>query len=374
MLRMRILEDDSVLSAGKILLPKKSLADQGKQIQCIVLMLIMRLTQARQVDLNLLVVFVVFAEERNVSRAATRLFLSQPAVSRALQRLRDAFHDDLFVRTPAGYELTPQAQRLMRELEEILPRIDRMLCGPKFDPTTEDAAFRIAVSDSAASALAPYLCRNVVPVAGKLRFEFVQWNDKTFDELLRGSLELAFSADLVESPSPLERQTIYKETFVCVVDPSSRYGKALTIKQYMAAKHISVGIQGGVQVAPDKHLASQGFKREVAMQVPYHEAAVRCVEGTDLIATVPSKFVEKLSRSAGFKVVKAPQEIGGFEYKMIWHPRLSSDSAHTWLRTTMVAIGGKIANPSDKTPLDVARPEVCPLSLKAGGGPGRPKA
>jgi DNA-binding MarR family transcriptional regulator len=68
----------------------------------------MRLTQLRQADLNLLVVFAVFAEERNVSRAAERLLLSQPAVSRALQRLRDMFHDDLFVRTAVGYELTPQ--------------------------------------------------------------------------------------------------------------------------------------------------------------------------------------------------------------------------------------------------------------------------
>ncbi len=77
----------------------------------------MRLTQLRQADLNLLIVFAVFAEERNVSRSAERLLLSQPAVSRALQRLREMFHDNLFVRTAAGYELTPQGQRLLQELE-----------------------------------------------------------------------------------------------------------------------------------------------------------------------------------------------------------------------------------------------------------------
>ncbi|MGB2665226.1 MAG: LysR family transcriptional regulator, partial [Candidatus Acidiferrum sp.] len=82
----------------------------------------MRFTQLRQADLNLLIVFAVFAEERNVSRAAERLLLSQPAVSRALQRLRDMFHDNLFVRTAEGYELTPQGQRLLQELEVMLPK------------------------------------------------------------------------------------------------------------------------------------------------------------------------------------------------------------------------------------------------------------
>jgi DNA-binding transcriptional LysR family regulator len=89
----------------------------------------MRITQLRRADLNLLVVFTVLAEERNVSRAAARLFLSQPAVSRALQRLRDMFHDDLLVRTAAGFEPTLQGQCLIEELEVMLPRLDRLLSG-----------------------------------------------------------------------------------------------------------------------------------------------------------------------------------------------------------------------------------------------------
>src|SRR5258707_14295108 len=107
----------------------------------------MRLTQLRQADLILLVVFAVFAEERNVSRAAERLLLSQPAVSRALQRIRDLFHDDLFVRTASGYELTPQGQRLLQELEVMLPKFDRLLSGSSFDPSLESARFRIATTD-----------------------------------------------------------------------------------------------------------------------------------------------------------------------------------------------------------------------------------
>ncbi len=308
----------------------------------------MRLTQLRQADLNLLVVFAVFAEERNVSRAAERLLLSQPAVSRALQRLRDMFHDDLFVRTAAGYELTPQGQRLLLEMEVMLPRLDRLLSGSNFDPSAEQASFRIATTDSAASIIAPILCREVLPAATQVRFEFVQWHKGLFDELTHGSVDLVFSASIVDVPSPLQSQTVYDEEFVCVVDAKSSYRKALTVEQYMKAEHIIVSIQGGIQVAPDKHLAAQGYKRRVAIQVPYHEAAVRCVEGTKFIATVPRRFVEGMTQMPAIKTLKAPTEVGGFRYVMIWHPRVNTDAAHSWLRAIMREVGASISRTQAK--------------------------
>ncbi len=247
----------------------------------------MRLTQLRQADLNLLVVFAVFAEERNVSHAAERLLLSQPAVSRALQRLRETFHDDLFVRTASGYELTPQGQRLRQELEAMLPKLDRLLSGSTFDPTAEQANFRIATTDSAASIFAPLICREILPLAQKVRFEFVPWHRGLFDDLMHGSVDLVFSASTVDAPSPLQSQTVYNEDFVCVVDAKSPYKKAINIGQYLKAEHITVSIQSGIQVAPDKHLAAQGYKRRVAIQVPFHEAAIRCVEGQSLSPRSP---------------------------------------------------------------------------------------
>jgi DNA-binding transcriptional LysR family regulator len=303
----------------------------------------MRLTQLRQADLNLLVVFAVFAEERNVSRAADRLLLSQPAVSRALQRLRETFHDDLFVRSAAGYELTPQGQRLLGELESVLPRLDRLLSGSNFDPSAEQASFRIAATDGAASTFAPVICRDILPSAAKVSFEFVQWHKGLFDELTHGSVDLVFSASIVDVPSPLQSQTIYDEEFVCVVDARSPFKKAITIAQYIKAKHIVVNIQSGIQVAPDKHLRAQGYKRQAAIQVPYHEAAVRCAAGTKFIATVPRKFMEGMTRTSAIKVCKAPPEVGGFRYVMIWHPRVNTDAAHSWLRATMRHVGDVIS-------------------------------
>src|SRR5271168_4327269 len=251
----------------------------------------MRLTQLRQADLNLLIVFAVFAEERNVSRAAERLLLSQPAVSRALQRLRDMFHDNLFVRTAEGYELTPQGQRLLQELEVMLPKIDRLLSGSSFDPDVEQAAFRVAVTDHGAAVLIPVVCREVLPTARRVKFDFVAWHRGSYEEVTHGSVDLAFASSTVEPPSALQSQTIYEEQFVCVADAKRRLPKSLMLGQYLKLEHISITILGGIQVSPDKPLAAMGYKRQVAIHVPYFEAAIRSVQKTNLVATIPSKFL-----------------------------------------------------------------------------------
>jgi DNA-binding transcriptional LysR family regulator len=305
----------------------------------------MRINQLRQADLNLLVVFTVLAEERNVSRAAERLLVSQPAVSRALARLREMFHDDLLVRTAKGYEPTPQGQRLMRELEVMLPKLDRLLSGPSFDPSVEHANFRIAATDNATAVLAPVICRDVLPNAKKVRIDFTAWRpEQVFDELMRGSVDLVLSANTVEVPSQLQNQMIYDEEFVCVVDAKSRLRRQLTIGEYMAAEHVSVSIQGGSQVIPDKPLEAKGYRRKIAMHVPYHEAAIRCVCGTKLIATVPRRLAEGSLNGAGaVRILAPPPEIGGFRYVMTWHPRVNTDAAHVWLRATMREVGEAVS-------------------------------
>lgn len=304
----------------------------------------MRFTQLRQADLNLLIVFAVFAEERNVSRTAERLLLSQPAVSRALQRLRDTFHDNLFVRASANYELTPQGQRLLQELEVMLPRLDRLLSGSNFDPAVEQATFRIAVTDNAAAVLIPVLCREVLPTARKTKFDFIPWHRGSYEEVLHGSVDLAFGSHTVETPSALQSQTIYEEQFVCVADAKRHLPKSLKLEQYLKLEHISIAILGGIQVSPDKPLAAMGYKRQVAIHVPYFEAAIRSVQGTHLVATVPRKFVEGMAPNPAVKMVKPPPEILGFRYVMTWHPRLNTDAAHTWLRATMRKIGEAVAS------------------------------
>src|SRR5215469_5958861 len=187
----------------------------------------MRITHLRQADLNLLVVFTAVAEERNITRAASRLLLSQPAVSRALRRLRDMFHDDLLIRTPNGYEPTPKGERLLQELATMLPRLDRLMAGGDFDPSNEEATLRIAATDHAALLLVPPLYKSVLSKSTKVDFSFVPLHVGQYEALEKGRLGLVLNADHDTSKSDFRKEMIFEVDFVCVVSRKSKFDRAI---------------------------------------------------------------------------------------------------------------------------------------------------
>ena len=139
---------------------------------CIVLIVAMHTTQLRQADLNLLIVFKVLEEERNVSRAARRLLLSQPATTRALGRLRELFQDELLVRVSGTYELTSKGQLLLQELEATLPAIDRLLTAGDFVPSQETMRFRLAGTDYASLVIGMKLSKYMSAAGDQLSLDF----------------------------------------------------------------------------------------------------------------------------------------------------------------------------------------------------------
>lgn len=303
----------------------------------------MRITQLRQADLNLLVVFTVLAEERNVSAAANRLSLSQPAVTRALQRLRDMFRDDLLVRLSGSYELTPKGQRLLQELETMLPRLDRLLAGGAFDPGKEEAHFRVAGTDYANLVIGPQLCKQFLAAGKGVSFTLSPLNDEVFDAMQRGRIDLLLHADDGQVPLHYLRETIFEEEFVCVVAREFPCSQQMSLPQYLKSEHVGVTIFGGKQTIPEQRLSTAGLNRHCPFTVPYFSIASRCVAGTPLVATVPKRLASYESRNPNLKILKAPKIMGSFKYLMIWHPRVDGDAAHVWLRSTVKAAGEKIA-------------------------------
>jgi DNA-binding transcriptional LysR family regulator len=301
----------------------------------------MRTTHLRQADLNLLVVFTVVAEERNITRAASRLLLSQPAVSRALHRLRGMFHDDLLIRTSNGYEPTAKGRRLLQDLSTMLPRLDRLMAGGDFDPSTEDATFRIAATDHAAVLLAPPLYNSVLPKPTKVRFSFVPLHAGQYEALEKGRLDLVLNDDT--SAFHLNKEVIFDVDFVCVVSGKSRFAKAITLKQYLAAEHVAVDIIGGVQTHPDKNLTAIGEKRRCPLVVAQHTVAMRVAAVTDMIATVPRRMALLEAPKKETKILEAPAALGSFKYVMIWHQRMQTDAPHVWLRSTIRELGRRLS-------------------------------
>lgn len=305
---------------------------------CIVLIVAMHTTQLRQADLNLLIVFKVLAEERNVSRAARRLLLSQPAATRALGRLRDMFKDDLLVRISSSYELTPKGQLLLQELEETLPRIDRLLTGGEFVPAQETMHFRLAGTDYASHIIGVPLSKLIVAAGEELSCSIAPINDNTIEDFDRGRLDLLFHVDDGHVAPHYERQALLQEEFVCVVDRNGPYGSKLDLSEYLQARHVAVAIFGGIQTLPDQRLAASGLKRRVALTVPQFMAAIQAVIGTNLIATVPRRIANLGNHNGALKFLRTPKPMSRFTYYMWWHPRMNSDAAHIWLRTTVQAV------------------------------------
>jgi len=310
-------------------------------VQCILVICRMHIMQLRQADLNLLIVFMVVAEERSVSRAAARLGLTQPATSRAMQRTREMFNDHLLVRANGVFQPTPLGQRLLAELEEILPRIDHLLSGSAFDPTREELTFHIAATDYGCSVLCEPLCKHHLPRGSRVTFEFLPRSDDSFEALERGQIDLVLRVDDGKAPSHLSSECLLEDDFVCVLAKDQPFSKRLSLKQYLTLRHIGIS---GAQSLTERSLALAGVSRKCAMRVPYFSAAISAVVETDYVATVPRRIAEYEAQRPNLKIVKAPKELMPLRYMMFWHPRMKSDASHHWLRSTMKDVGRRITN------------------------------
>ena len=302
----------------------------------------MRIEQLRQADLNLLVYYVVLFEERSITRAAARLRLSQPALTRALQRLRTLFEDELLVKTVKGYEATPRGQGILDELSTILPQLDCLISGSKFNPTREHATFRIVATDNAAQLYCPVLSR-LYRKQPNLRFDFLPWSDHRFHELDESRAELVLDANFGPLSSKHRCELLFKDDFVCVVAKESVYGERLTLNDYMAAGHIMVNVFQNQQMIPEITLARLGLTRRIAFSVPYFTVALQMVAGTPLIATIPKRLAAAAADRSRTRLVDPPDELTGYDYLMIWHSRLDGDPQNRWLRGAFRSAGQRIA-------------------------------
>jgi DNA-binding transcriptional LysR family regulator len=292
----------------------------------------MQQTHIGRVDLNLLPPLVALLEERHVSRAADRLALSQPAMSRALQRLRRHFGDELLVRGPEGYSLTARAERLRAQLATVVTELNHLFATEAFDPATADQRFRLAVSDFTISALGPALVQTILMQSPKSTVTCEALDARAFDKLDAGTLDLVIYGR--GAPARYRSQHLFTDRFVCVVaadHPLAQRKSAprLSLAQYLRWPHVSIDIG---QPGLDRSLEALDMARRVAVVMPYHVVGSSILPGTQLILTVPSRLVSQFADSSGVRVLPAPRELGAVQFHAAWHPRVDEDPSHMWLR------------------------------------------
>ncbi len=291
----------------------------------------MREVHLRNVDLNLLHALHALLEERHVTRAGERCFLSQPAMSRALERLREMFGDLLLVRSGRAYQRTVRGERVLRELESLMPRLQAMVRGEDFDPALSQERFRVAMTDHASMVLMPPLMERMRTAASNVRVDACAWHDGVYQDTAAGRIDTALSAEA--PPRVLETEVLYEEDFVCLVGPAQRIrARRFTLKQYVDLPHALVETWERQQTPVDRPLAELGLKRRAVLRIPFFVPTILTIARTDLILTLPRRLAKILAPIADVRVVEPPHQIKGFSYFMAWHPRLTAESSHAWFR------------------------------------------
>jgi DNA-binding transcriptional LysR family regulator len=287
------------------------------------------------VDLNLLAPLNALLEERHVSRAADRLRMSQPSMSRALHRLRATLGDELLVRGPGGYQLTPRAERVQAELQQALPRLEHVFTGEAFNPATAARAFRLAGTDYTVSVLSGALLHRIFEQSPGSTLRFERWHHAIFSDAEHGMIDLLIHGGT--APPPLHSQALFQEPYACLVashHPLARR-QNITLEDYLNCAHIVIDVTDGRQGHVDRQLESLGKPRRASLTVPYHAAAAAAVPGTTLVATLPASLAVQHAVPGITSVIPAPGQIGPMSYAMSWHPRLDDDAAQCWLRDTI---------------------------------------
>jgi DNA-binding transcriptional LysR family regulator len=293
----------------------------------------------KNLDLNLLPQLQVLLELRNVSRAAERLQLSQPATSAAMARLRRHFDDELLVRNGRKYDLTPFAQALVPLVDEAMLHIQRATrVRSGFDAATSEREFIIAASDYAAALIVGPLRGILREEAAGVSVDFVP----TAKSGIQGQMADYSKIDLLVGPMGYDMQgatkQLFRDSFVAILAAGSPLLQQprLSLEDLTTVPH-AVGYFGeGVSTPADKLFESRGMQRHVAAVVAGFLSLPLLVEGTDLVALVPRMLASRAQRGAGIAVLEFEEDAeASLVEAMYWHPSQTEDPASVWLRSVV---------------------------------------
>jgi LysR family transcriptional regulator, nod-box dependent transcriptional activator len=289
----------------------------------------------RQADLNLLIALNVLLEERNVTRAADRLGLTQSAASRMLGRLRATFADPLFVRTSRGLTPTTRARDLAGPLREYLTGLETLLLERRdFDPATARRRFSVAAIDYVQVTLIAPLVARLQTQAPLIDFEIRQPSAESERDLDAGVLDLLLMPQQRSGPGVVWTP-LYDDSYVCLVwnqHPSRR----LTLSGFAAMEHVLVAPRERAGGIVDSVLEKNGLSRRIAVQASTFLLVPYLLTGTTRIATVPERMAAELVRVHPLKILKPPIDIPGFTMCQGWHEIHRNDPGHRWLRETLL--------------------------------------
>lgn len=316
-------------------------------------------TETENLDLKQLRVLQLLLAERSVSRVATLLRQSQPAISATLKRLRDVFGDPLLVRSGQAMVLTERAEEIRLTIDQLLDDLHQLLDPDEvFDPSQARRQIRIAAANCFEIFLIPRLTAAFRAEAPQATLEFTAPYAQTdfAHELEVGQLD-AVIANYPVPPQNLRYMALMKSDIACLVSAEHPLAarKAIELDEYLTFNHISPTTRRQFAISPiDGTLARMQVSRRIAVTVPEYALVQQLLPGSDLVFTTGRPYAEYVARAGGFSVLDAPAELGSMTFYLLWHERSQFSKYHHWLRGVVrrVAKSAEIFTPyqPDMTP------------------------
>ena len=295
----------------------------------------------KRIDLNLLPIVIALYEELNASRAARRLGMTQPAVSKALRRLREAFDDPLFVRGPSGLVPTPRAHSIAQGARQHLQHLqESLLRDEPFEPARSTRPIVVGLSDIAEMAFLPSILDHMRAHAPKCPLRSVTLTDAQLAEALeKGDVDVAAGYFPALAQRNFRQRRLSKHGFACLTRAGHPLWKArLTMPAYLAAEHIVIRREGRSQEVLERFVERRKMRRKIAMYTTNVLSVPFIVMDTDLVATLPFAVVTRFASITSKLAAALPPFDLTYDLKLHWHRRFDKESRSMWLRDQLAAV------------------------------------
>ena len=293
-----------------------------------------------RINLNLLRALNVLLEQRNVTRAAEQLHLSQSAMSRQLGQLRDYFDDELLVREGADYLLSALAQKLKPSVQSIVFQVDNLRDETQLEPENCQRQFTFSSTDYVANFIFPDVIRAIREKAPKIDIAYRQWQPDWIGQL--GTLPIDFAATMTsEPPENLYGIHLGKDNPVVLMadtHPLSAISD-ISLSKILEFSFIRITAGGDKDSFLDRLLDRKGLKRRVAYEVPFYTSAFSVCASSDMLLIVPRHIAENATRAHSLLWRELDMEgLPQHDYYLLWHSIHHHDKAHCWLRELIAGV------------------------------------
>ena len=283
--------------------------------------------------LKLLATFKAIYDDASLVKVAQKQGVTQSAISKQLQKLRDWFEDDLFVKTPSGMMPTARAQSLLLRIEHILEELEILNESPEFDASKLDGKFVIETTDEVSRLLAPRLLKAVNLQAPRLDIAIRPLEQEGMIRSLElGEVDLVISVNW-HAPGELWQKRLYGDHFVVLMGKEHPLaGAELTIQGFSDALHLLVAPMGRRRGYIDEFLAQRGYERKVKLSVASFSEITSELLSDRFIVTLPNQVATRVHDQDDLVIRSLPFDVPMFNYYMLWHRRFNNQQRNKWMR------------------------------------------